>query len=61
MWNDLLTALALVFVIEGIVPFLNPESFRRMLVIVARMDDMTLRVIGLTSMISGVLLLYLVH
>ena len=61
MWTEILTALALVLVIEGIMPFLNPAAMRRMMVMVAQMDDKTLRVIGLTSMISGVLLLYLVH
>lgn len=61
MWNEILTALALVLVIEGIMPFMNPGALRRMIVLVAQMDDSTLRVIGLTSMISGVLLLYLIH
>lgn len=61
MWKEILTALALVLVIEGIMPFLNPAAMRRMMVMVAQMDDKTLRVVGLTSMISGVLLLYLVH
>ena len=61
MWTEILTALALVLVIEGIMPFLNPAAMRRMMVMVAQMDDKSLRVVGLTSMISGVLLLYLVH
>jgi uncharacterized protein len=61
MWSEILTALALILVIEGIMPFLNPAAMRRMMVMVAQMDDATLRVVGLTFMISGVLLLYLVH
>lgn len=61
MWRDIATALALVLVIEGILPFLNPNSWRRMLGMAAQLDDATLRVIGLSSMIIGVLLLYLVH
>ena len=61
MWSDILTAFALVLVIEGVMPFMNPGALRRMIVLVAQMDDATLRVIGLTSMLSGVLLLYLVH
>jgi len=60
-WQDLLTALALVLVIEGITPFMNPSGLRRMLALVAQMDDATLRAVGLTSMVCGVLLLYLVH
>lgn len=61
MWTEILTAVALVLVIEGIMPFLNPGGLRRMIALVAQMDDATLRIVGLTSMLSGVLLLYLVH
>ena len=61
MWGNITTALALVLVIEGIMPFLNPAGMRRMLAMMSQLDDSTLRVIGLTSMIIGVLLLYLVH
>ncbi|MEE9552280.1 MAG: DUF2065 domain-containing protein [Gammaproteobacteria bacterium] len=61
MWNDLLTALALVFILEGIMPFVNPASLRKMIVLVAQMDDASLRFIGLSSMIAGLVLLYLVH
>ena len=61
MWVAIATALALVLVIEGIMPFLNPAAWRRMLAMVAQLNDATLRAIGLTSMIMGVLLLYLVH
>lgn len=61
MWSEILTAVALVLVIEGIMPFLNPGGLRRMIALVAQMDDATLRIVGLTSMLSGVLLLYLVH
>ena len=60
-WDDLLAALALVLVIEGIVPFLNPQSLRKMLVMVAQLDDRTLRVAGLVSMLCGVLMLYMVR
>ena len=60
-WDDLLAALALVLVIEGIVPFLNPQSLRKMLATVAQLDDRTLRITGLASMICGVVMLYLVR
>lgn len=60
-WSDLLAALALVLVIEGIVPFLNPQSLRRMLVTVAQLDDRTLRITGLVSMICGLVMLYIVR
>ncbi len=61
MWNDFLTAIALVFVIEGIMPFCNPAGMRKMFILVSGMEDTKLRFIGLTSMLSGLVLLYLVH
>ena len=60
-WSDLLAALALVLVIEGILPFVNPRSMRRMLATVDQLDDRTLRLIGLISMICGVVMLYFVR
>jgi uncharacterized protein YjeT (DUF2065 family) len=61
IWNDLLAALALLLVIEGMVPFLNPQSMRRMLAMVSQLDDRTLRITGLVSMIIGVVLLTIVR
>ncbi len=61
MWQDLLAALALVLVIEGVLPFLNPAGFRRMLMMVSQVDDSTLRFAGLSAMIVGCLLLYVVR
>jgi uncharacterized protein YjeT (DUF2065 family) len=60
-WQDLLAALALVFVIEGMLPFLNPQALRRMLVMVLQLDDRALRLTGLVSMVCGLLLLYWVR
>ena len=60
-WSDLLAALALVLVIEGMLPFINPRSMRRMLATVEQLDDRTLRLIGLISMICGVVMLYFVR
>ena len=59
MGNYFLTALALMLIIEGVLPFLAPgmwrETFRRL----TEMSDGQLRFIGLTSMIAGLLLLFL--
>ena len=57
----MLAALALVLVIEGMLPFINPRSMRRMLATVEQLDDRTLRLIGLISMICGVVMLYFVR
>ena len=61
MSNTLLTAVALLLVIEGVLPFLVPtlwrETFRRL----TEMSDGQIRFIGLTSMVAGLLLLYVVR
>jgi hypothetical protein len=59
--SDVLVAVALLMVIEGIWPFLSPESFRRALLLVAAEDRRALRLAGLASMLMGVGLLYLVR
>jgi uncharacterized protein YjeT (DUF2065 family) len=61
MWNDLWVAMALMLVLEGIVPFLSPDTLRRMLVTLMQMDNRSMRIAGLISMLAGVALLYLVH
>ena len=61
MWHDLLVAIALLLVVEGIMPFLNPPGMRRVLLQISQMDDRSLRFAGLTSMVLGVLLLYFIN
>jgi uncharacterized protein YjeT (DUF2065 family) len=61
MWNDLWAAMALMLVIEGIVPFLSPDAMRRMLAAMLQMDDRSIRIAGLVSMLVGVALLYWVR
>lgn len=58
--NELLVALAMVMVIEGILPFLSPGSMRKYMNQMSQMDDRTLRITGLVSMVIGVVMLYLV-
>lgn len=58
MWNELLVATALVLVVEGIIPFIAPEKFRRALVQLVQMPDQILRIIGLASMTLGIIFLY---
>ena len=59
--STLLTAFALMLVIEGVLPFLVPtlwrDTFRRL----TELTDGQIRFIGLTSMLAGLLLLYLVR
>lgn len=59
--HDLLVALSLMLVIEGIWPFLSPVSFRRMLAVIILEGERSLRIAGLLSMFAGLGLLYLVN
>ena len=61
MWDDFWAALALVLVIEGMLPFLNPGGWRRLLLTLTRADDRSLRIAGLVFMLAGVALLYWVR
>ena len=61
MWMHLLTALGLLFVLEGIFPFLTPHGLRRAMLQTAQLPDRALRLIGLASMLLGLLVLYFLH
>lgn len=61
MLNDFLMALALVLVIEGILPFICPDCWRNTMRKLVGQQSRTLRIIGLVSMLLGVALLYAVH
>jgi uncharacterized protein YjeT (DUF2065 family) len=57
----LLTALSLVLVIEGLLPFAAPALWRRGMQRVLASDDAALRRVGLVSMALGLVLLYSVR
>ncbi|HEY9148393.1 MAG TPA: DUF2065 domain-containing protein [Gammaproteobacteria bacterium] len=60
MWTDLLAALALVMVIEGLLPALSPRSYRKAMLSMSSMDERSLRITGLVSMVAGAVFLYLI-
>jgi uncharacterized protein YjeT (DUF2065 family) len=60
-WSDLLAALAIVCVIEGVMPFINPAGMKRLLNRMASMEEREMRIVGLVSMLVGVAILYLVR
>ncbi|BAU48477.1 membrane protein [Sulfurifustis variabilis] len=61
MWRDLAAALALMLVLEGILPFLNPSGLRRALALLGDLSDVQLRIAGFSSMLIGLLALYWVR
>lgn len=58
---NFLSALALVFVLEGIMPFACSDRWKKMLFKVIEQDDKVLRISGFISMLAGVILLTVVH
>ena len=59
MGNDLLTALALVLIIEGLLPGLAPSTWMKVVRDASRMGPQGIRIAGIISMLSGALLLYI--
>ena len=58
--QDLFAALALVLVLEGIMPFMAPSRYREAIRKISDLDDGLLRKVGLASMIVGLVLLLIV-
>lgn len=60
-WGDLLAAIAFLLVLEGLLPFLKPDSARRFYQQLANLAQRDLRVAGLASMACGAMLLFFVR
>ena len=58
-WIDLFRALALMLVFEGMMPFISPHGWRRTMQQATQLPDHVLRIIGLVSMLAGVLVITL--
>ena len=61
MWHELAIAFCLMLVIEGILPFIDPRRWRRMLLLLDQVDDNTMRMMGLASMLTGTILLLIIN
>ncbi len=60
-WGDLFAALALVLVIEGVLPAANPDGWQKTMTRMAEVDPNALRKMGIISMVIGAGLLYLIR
>jgi uncharacterized protein YjeT (DUF2065 family) len=60
-WADLWAALALVLILEGLLPFVNPRGYRNMVQQMAAMPEKMLRSVGLGLVVAGVVFLLLVR
>jgi uncharacterized protein YjeT (DUF2065 family) len=61
VWQQLAVAVAMVFILEGMLPFISPGRWRNLVKVMAELDNRTMRAMGLFSMLLGLALLYLVH
>ena len=59
--SDLIAAVALFLVLEGVAPFLNPGGMKRALTQLLEISDCELRIAGLGSMLVGLAILFLVR
>jgi len=60
-FTEIVTAIALVLIIEGMLPFVGPGKYKQLVAQVAQLSDNQLRTFGLSTMIAGVLLLFFVR
>ena len=60
-WTEILTALALVLVIEGLLPFASPGRYRQMVAQIVLLSDNLIRAVGLVVIVIGLALLFLVR
>ena len=60
-WADLGAALALVLILEGLIPFVSPRGYRNMVQQMAAMPEKMLRNVGLVLIITGLLCLLLMR
>jgi uncharacterized protein YjeT (DUF2065 family) len=58
MGSDLLTALALVLIIEGLLPGIAPSTWLKVMRDAAKMGPQGIRIAGIISMLSGATLLF---
>jgi hypothetical protein len=59
--HSLWVATALMLIIEGIMPFLSPQGFKRALLQMVAMSDKHIRLFGFFSMIAGLIFLYWIN
>lgn len=60
MWETFLNAVALMLVLEGMLPFLSPQTWREAFRKLTEINDNQIRFIGLTSMLAGLILLLII-
>lgn len=57
MLHDLLTAFALVLILEGLAPMIAPQAWQRAMQEISRYNPQVIRIVGIICMLSGAVLL----
>ena len=58
-WHDLINAIALLLIFEGLLPFVSPDTIKKLYKTMMETPESSLRMIGLASIVAGLALLYL--
>ena len=59
--SDFITALGLLFVLEGLLLFTSPKKLFNILEILSQLPDKKIRIIGASSVIIGIILIWLIR
>jgi uncharacterized protein YjeT (DUF2065 family) len=60
-WADLWAALALVLILEGLIPFVSPRGYKNMVEQMAAMPEKMIRNVGLVLIFCGLVALLMVR
>ncbi|BBL33996.1 hypothetical protein Nstercoris_00224 [Nitrosomonas stercoris] len=60
MWDTFLNAIALMLILEGVLPFSSPGAWREAFQKLLQLNDGQIRFMGLSTMLIGLFILYLV-
>ncbi len=61
MWDDLMRAMCLMLVFEGLLPAVAPQRWRMSALALAQTEPATIRKVGIVCMLAGAGMLYLIH
>ena len=60
-FDDLLALLGLLLVLEGLLPAVAPDFWRKMLIHFLSYDESSVRTVGVSCMVAGAIIITLVH
>ena len=61
MTQDILTAFALLLIIEGLLPMIAPQAWQKAMQELSRHNPKVIRIGGIVSMLAGAFLLQFLH